>query len=101
MFLPNPKLLSMGPVMSFLSDTNIVPTAPAFLIGAVLGALVGLALMGEGASLSRARRPVLRSVIGSALGAVLFLATASWWPLIIGPFLTCPATAIAAVLFQR
>ena len=87
--------------MSFLSDTNIVPTVPAFLIGAVFGALVGLALAGEGANLSRARRVVLQSVIGSALGAVIFLATESWWPIIVGPFLTCPATAIAAVLFQR
>ena len=89
----------MAPVSSILSD-NLVPTAAAFLIGAVFGALVGLALIGENASLLCARTTVKRSVIGSAIGAVIFLATASWWPPIIGPFLTCPSIAIVAtVLF--
>ena len=87
---------------SFLSDSNVIPTAPAFLIGAVFGVLVGLALLGESATLERARDAVIRSVIGSAVGAIIFLATASWWPPIIGPFLTCPATAVAvAILFLR
>lgn len=87
------------PVTSLLSD-NIIPTAAAFLIGTVFGALVGLALMGESASLPRARTAITRSLLGSAIGAAIFLVTASWWPPITGPFLTCPGTAIAvAVLF--
>jgi hypothetical protein len=87
-------------VTSILSD-NIIPTAAAFLIGTVFGVLVGLALMGEGASLTRARTAVTWSAIGSAIGAAIFLMTASWWPPIVGPFLICPATAVAlAVLFR-
>jgi hypothetical protein len=90
----------MVPVTFFPSD-NIIPTAAAFLIGTVFGALVGLALMGEGTSLAQAWAAFIRSALGSAIGAGIFLVTASWWPPIIGPFLICPATAIAvAVLFR-
>jgi hypothetical protein len=86
--------------MTFSFSDNIIPTAAAFLIGTVFGALVGLALMGESASPAKARTAVIRSVLGSAIGAGIFLVTASWWPSITGPFLTCPAAAIAAaVLF--
>ena len=88
------------PVILSFTD-NIIPTAGAFFIGTVFGALVGLALMGEKASLAQARTAVIRSALGSAIGAGIFLVTASWWPSITGPFLTCPATAIAvAVLFK-
>ena len=89
-------------MLSALSDDSLIPAAAAFLISAVLATLTGLALMGSAVSLPRARALALRSLAGSGIGAVIYLATASWWPLVVGPFLTCPVTALtAALLFQR
>ena len=84
--------------MSSFPDAVFLPGVPAFMIGTVFGALVGLGLLGERGSASRARATLVRSAIGSAAGLLLFVATVSFWPPIVGPFMTCPATAIAAVL---
>jgi len=88
--------------MKMPSPDELFLVVPAFMIGAVLGSLVGLGLGGEEASLEHGRRAVIRAATGSAAGVLIYLGTASWWPPIVGPFLTCPVAAMAtALLFTR
>jgi len=88
--------------MKLPSLDDLFLIVPAFMIGTVLGSLVGLGLGGEEASLEHGRRAVIRAAAGSAAGALIYLGTAFWWPPIVGPFLTCPAAAMAtSLLFTR
>ena len=85
----------------FPSAADIFLIFPAFLIGAAFGALVGLGLLGTSGSAHRAWSSIRFSMAGSAAGAFIFFVTGQWWPPIIGPFVLCPALAIAATLLFR
>lgn len=73
---------------------------PAFMIGSGLGSLVALGL-GKGGSFDRTFAAIRMAALGSALGAVLSIVTARWWPPIIGPFVLCAGVAIAVALIFR
>ena len=85
---------------SFLS-ADILLVFPAFLLGAGFGALVGLVLTSREESTTTALPAIRQGLAGSAIGAVIFIATAAWWPPILGPFVACPAVSIAIVLFRN
>ena len=74
---------------------NVILLFPAFLIGLAFGSLVAFALAGSSIP-ARFPRIVAGVAMGSAAGVLLFLATQQWWPPIVGPFILCPAGALAA-----
>lgn len=75
---------------------------PAFMIGTGLGALVGLGQTGQTPSMDRLVSGILTSAAGSAVGAVLSVVTAAWWPPLIGPFVLSTACAmLAGLIFRR
>jgi hypothetical protein len=69
---------------------------PAFLLGCAFGILLALVLSGP-AGLQNVR-PIVFSVAGSAVGVLLYLLTADWWPPVTGPFVLCPALSATAAL---
>jgi peptidoglycan/LPS O-acetylase OafA/YrhL len=70
---------------------------PAFLIGAALGILVGLALAG-GEKTKRRHQSVALSIAGSAAGVLIYLATPGWWPFVAGPFMLTTAIGVGGAL---
>jgi hypothetical protein len=72
---------------------------PAFMIGSAFGILIILGLAGT--SGLKTFRPVAFSIAGSVMGIVVFVASADWWPPVIGPFICCPALAAVAALIGR
>ena len=72
---------------------------PALLIGTAMGILVSVALSGVNI-LEMKRAAIFYSIGGAVLGVVVFLATADWWPAVIGPYILSPAGAIAGALLD-
>ena len=72
---------------------------PAFLIGAAFGIMIVLVLAGSDGM--KSKRPIILSVAGSAIGAIVFLLTASAWPPVVGPFILCPFSAALSAIAGR
>jgi hypothetical protein len=85
--------------MTSMLSADILLVFPAFLMGAGFGALLFLAL--TPLQESWAWPAVRTGLAGSATGAVIFVATAEWWPPIVGPFVVCPVASAAVVVCQR
>jgi hypothetical protein len=82
------------------SAADILLMFPAFMIGSGLGSLVALGA-GKGSSVDRTIAAIKLSAAGSAVGAVISIVTAQWWPPIIGPFILCTGVAIATAIVFR
>ena len=83
-------------------SADLLLVFPAFLLGSAFGALFALVLL-PGLPSAKSIWPLVRlSMMGSAVGAILFTLTSPWWDPIVGPFVACPATAALTVaVFSR
>lgn len=81
--------------------TGALMLFPAFLIGSAFGVMIVFVLAGGAVLQEKDKRAIGFSIAGSLAGVAVFLLTESLWPAVIGPFITCPALALAAALASK